>query len=203
MTDAVRIVMETGRGHSGAAPRAIAAALDIAADELALERDARGKPAVRTPVTDLCFSVAHTSGLTLVALASGVEVGIDVERLGRDVTGWRLWEQTLTSDELAHLPADRAARNRALLQSWVRREALLKAAGVGLAVDPLAIELAADGRIVELPRALGSPAAWSLDDVAIPGCAAAIACRPGRTRVEVIDSSPAVGDRGGPGSMQP
>lgn len=175
----VRIVIQSGPGHREAAQAVVAAALGRAPDELDLEKDGRGKPQVRAPATDLRFSVAHTLGLTLVAVGLGVDVGVDVERLDRRVTGWALWAQTLTTDEASRLPLDRAARNATLLRHWVRREALLKAAGVGLAVEPRALELAADGRICALPAALGAPGDWALEDVPVPGCAAAVACRPG------------------------
>lgn len=178
------------------APAVLAAALGLHRDELEWKRDAGGKRAISAPATDLRFSVAHTSGLSLVALALGVDVGVDVERLDRNVTDWTLWGQTLTADEVSSLPANREARNAALLQQWVRREAILKAAGVGLAVEPRAIALTADGAIVSLPAALGTPDVWSLDDVCVPGHAAAIACRPRVTRVEIhADAATAPSER--------
>jgi len=182
---AVRIVVRTGPDHRSSAPAVLAAALGLAPDELELERDGRGKPFIRAPATDLRFSFAHTADLTLVALTTGIEVGVDVERLDRDVTAWALWRHTLTADETSRLPVDQTARNACLLQLWVRKEALLKAAGVGLGVEPRAIELAGDGRVLALPAALGAASAWSLHDVAVPGCAAAVACSPPVAMVEI------------------
>ena len=203
----------TGTGHESAAPIVVAAALGISADALELEKDGYGRPVISAPATDLRFSVAHSCGLTLIALAIEAEVGVDVECFNRDVTDWMMWEQTLTRDEISHLPADRTVRNATLLRHWVRREALLKAAGVGVAIEPRSIELSVHGRIAALPRALAPAASWSLHDVAIPGYAAAIACRPGVAIVEVggdvcaallgegSHGAPGVGDHQGPGSM--
>lgn len=134
---------------------------------------------MNAPGADPRISIAHTLDLTLVAVALGVDVGVDVERLDRSVTDWALWEQTLTAGEASRLPTDRVARNAMLLRSWVLREALLKAAGLGLAVEPGAIELAPDGELVALPPVLGAVAEWALVDLPVPGCAAAVAFRPG------------------------
>jgi phosphopantetheinyl transferase len=199
---AVRVVVRRGLDHETAAARVLAEALGIAPGDLELQRDARGKPAIRVPATDLRFSVAHTSGLTLVALAHDVDVGVDVESLARDVTGWAMWDQIITECEAVHLPASQTTRNALLLQMWVRREALLKAAGIGLSVDPATIELTPHGRIVGLPLNLSTPREWSLHDIAIPGCAAAVACRSDRTQVEVEDQAWS-NDHHGSSSLQP
>lgn len=119
----------------------------------------------------------HTNDLTLVAIARGVDVGVDVERLDRQVTEWVLWGQVLTAGETARLPDDRWARNVALLRSWVRREAMLKAAGVGLALEPRTIELGSGGEIIALPPVLGAVGRWGLVDLEVPGCVAAVAVR--------------------------
>ena len=102
--------------------------LGVPADEVVLVRE-HGKPRVVEPETELRFSVSRTPGLVVVALARGVEVGVDVESTARDVTRWALWEQLLSAEEIARLPDERSARNRALLHAWVAREAILKAAG--------------------------------------------------------------------------
>lgn len=156
----------------------LATALGVRPEELELDVDERGKPFVHRPATDLSFSVTHTAGMTVVALACGGEVGVDAEPLDRDVEGWTLWRHALSERERASLGEQPPTRNTTLLRAWVRKEALLKAAGVGLAVEPVTVELSAAGRIVALPASLGPPSAWSLHDVALPGYAVAVACRP-------------------------
>ncbi|HET6548121.1 MAG TPA: 4'-phosphopantetheinyl transferase superfamily protein, partial [Solirubrobacter sp.] len=79
----------------------------------------------------LRFNLSHSGGRALIALAEGVEVGIDVERTDRRS---RAIERTLTEGERAALHA--RDRHRALLQVWCRKEALAKAIGGGLGWAP-------------------------------------------------------------------
>jgi 4'-phosphopantetheinyl transferase len=82
---------------------------------------------------ELHFNLSHTHGLALVTLARGVEVGIDVEWLGRRVRTEALAGSLFTAaerEELARAPD--AERDRCFLQLWTRREAYAKMTGEGL-----------------------------------------------------------------------
>jgi 4'-phosphopantetheinyl transferase len=109
------------------------------------------------------LSMSRTTGLVVVAVADA-PVGVDVERppgalpVPRDV---------LAAGEPP------AAGDHGLLRTWVRKEAVLKAAGTGLAVDPrtLCVSDAAGRPAVAHPRGpLDPPAgtAWWVADVALP-----------------------------------
>ncbi len=136
--------------------------LGVPHSSIELTRDERGKPRIAYPRTDLRFSISHSSATTVVALAWGREVGVDVEFLGRDVTGWTMWPGVLTTAELERLPTAASARNAHLLRAWVAKEAILKASGVGLALDPQEIELGARGELLVVPRVLGRADSWSI-----------------------------------------
>lgn len=86
--------------------------------------DGPGRPSV---------SVARTPGVTVVALAGCTSVGVDVERTDRLVAA-EVQAVLLHPAELATTPAEVAA-------AWVRKEALLKACGEGLLVDPASVRL--------------------------------------------------------------
>ena len=80
-------------------------------------------------------------------------------------------------------------RDRAFLSFWTRKEALLKAAGVGLAVDPREIEMSAPGvpaRVLHVPAEFGLASDWSVSDVELPGFAAAVAVKGPPPRLQVI-----------------
>jgi phosphopantetheinyl transferase len=57
---------------------------------------------------------------------------------------------------------------------WTRKEALLKAAGVGLSVDPALIELD-ELSILGVPPELGSTRDWTLMDLLLENHVAAVA----------------------------
>jgi len=173
-------------------------ALGFRADELRLGYGPHGKPFVASPVADARFSIARTKNVTIVATASGIELGADVEHVDRDVTQWAMWRHVLTPEETDGLPADGAARRIELLRRWVRREALLKAAGVGLSVDPSSVRLGGAGDVVAVPSALGSREAWTIRDVDIGSCVAAVACRHPAISVacaEMTEGSTSIRDR--------
>jgi 4'-phosphopantetheinyl transferase len=119
-----------------AALRALAADYTgTAPAELRFGAGARGKPALVAPVgaSGLRFNISHATDLVLLAFARGLEVGIDVERVNRDVD-WRGIAGRFFADEesaaLLALPA--ARRCRAFLVRWSCAEAVAKARGDGV-----------------------------------------------------------------------
>ena len=82
---------------------------------------------------ELRFNASGSDGLALVAVATDVEVGIDLERV-RDVPDLEaLARQLVDAVELRALESTPPGmRARRFLESWVRRESLAKAAGLGL-----------------------------------------------------------------------
>jgi phosphopantetheinyl transferase len=137
--------------------------------------DAHGRP-VAIGRDDLRLSVSRCDGTLLVAVARRCRVGVDVEPIReRGLTS--LPRHALTAGELAELersPEPAAA----FLAYWTRKEALLKAAGTGLAVDPRLVELAPPGgspRPVAVPPELGRPEDWWLVALELEGRAAAVA----------------------------
>lgn len=105
------------------------------ATELALDTTALGKPALKQGLypVDLRFNLSHTQGLALLAVSNGQEVGIDIEKLGRQrkimALALRYFAQSTTS-ELATLSTER--QEEAFLHLWTQFEAFKKAKGEGL-----------------------------------------------------------------------
>jgi 4'-phosphopantetheinyl transferase len=99
-------------------------------EEIELETTEHGKPELSG--TRLCFNLTHSGDLALVAL-SELEVGIDVERPGRNTAAV---ERTLS-------PAERASGDD-WLRIWCRKEALAKAMGGGLQWSPQDFDTTSD-----------------------------------------------------------
>lgn len=114
------------------------------AQSLRIVADALGKP-VLADVPDLHFSLSHCGGQALLALDSA-PVGIDVEALIQRDTEV-LARQILAPTELERWRrAPLAHRVELLTESWTRKEAALKACGLGLRTDPASFE-AAEGEL--------------------------------------------------------
>ncbi|MET8905698.1 4'-phosphopantetheinyl transferase superfamily protein [Streptomyces sp. NPDC004538] len=90
-----------------------------------------GRPALAGSPVPLHFSLSHSGGVALLGFAA-VPLGVDVERLPREETV-DACEKALHPGERAELAAVPAADRRAVFGwLWTRKEAHLKALGVGL-----------------------------------------------------------------------
>lgn len=127
----------------------LSAVLECAPGDVPLGRDGRGCPVVAG--RRLATSLSHAEGLVAIAVSSTGPVGIDIEPGGRAGEMDELAARVCHPNELASLPAQPSRdRGRALLSLWVRKEALLKAAGIGLAVEMDRFEAPPD-RLLPLP----------------------------------------------------
>lgn len=109
--------------------------LCIAPEAISLDVGTNGKPELDRTVHRLRleFNLSHSDELAIYAFALQRPVGIDVEHLDRAVDFLALAEKCFSDRELAvlqELPA--SAQERAFFNAWSRKEAYLKAAGVGL-----------------------------------------------------------------------
>jgi 4'-phosphopantetheinyl transferase len=82
----------------------------------------------------LRFNVSHSSELALIAVNWERELGVDIERVRQFSEAGRIVESFFSADEqttFAAIPEE--AKERAFVRGWVRKEAILKGLGVGLA----------------------------------------------------------------------
>lgn len=157
--------------------------LGVDPHSLVLDRTPLGKP--KLPGSPLRFSLAHSGDVALVAVARERDVGVDVERLRPDADRWAMVRHVLTSRERRELetvaPANRA---QTFLSMWTRKEAVLKAAGVGLAIDPALVELEGLSLLAGPPE-LGALGEWSVVGLSVPHHVGALARRGGCARIQL------------------
>lgn len=122
--------------------RVLGELLDLDPAALSFERscatcgsERHGKPSL-VGIPGWSFSLSYTSALAVVTVAEGVEVGVDVEDLtDADFEGFT--GVTLSRDEAdAFAGLDGRDLLNARARVWARKEAVLKATGYGLVVDP-------------------------------------------------------------------
>ncbi|HVI59259.1 MAG TPA: 4'-phosphopantetheinyl transferase superfamily protein [Luteimonas sp.] len=153
--------------------------LGRAARDVPLGRDRLGRPCLRGD--EWQTSLSHAGGAVAVAVSGRGVVGVDLEAAARAAQMEEIAGRVLHPGEhaaVAGLPEP--ARARELLALWVRKEALLKAAGIGLAREMDSFR-APDGEPVALPAMDGPDGAGAVVRMldAGPGWVAAVAGLPG------------------------
>jgi phosphopantetheinyl transferase len=118
----------------------------------------------------LRLSRSATSGLAAVACARHAVPGVDIERIRPELLDAALRSAALTPEELA---LDGDAQD--FYATWARKEAVLKAMGIGLAMPPASFAVGPSGPDWSLARHDGGRSVWVLDVVVPAGCAGAVA----------------------------
>jgi 4'-phosphopantetheinyl transferase len=170
---------------SGVAVRSILAAyLEVDPRTTRFVIDPGGKPRLDREwnSTPLSFNLSHSRGRALVAVSLGPEVGVDVERLRRDLPIDRLAARFFSPREIAALRSTpEAVRPAAFFACWTRKEAFVKATGAGIFRQPLqsfavSVEPGVGPVPLEIPGHADEAGRWRLESLdAGPGYAAAVA----------------------------
>lgn len=153
-------------------------ALIIGADEYGRPRLDHGK--------DLDFNIAHSGDWLIVACGRDVRLGVDVEQVRSNITLQPLVSQCFApSERRAHQRAPNALAKRWLFfRHWTRKEAVLKAVGLGLRSPLHALDVSSTERLassLELLlgeshhnarspylKAHGASGTWQLLDIQAP-----------------------------------
>jgi len=164
-------------------------------DELVFVIGALGKPQLLDG-DELCFSLSRSGEHVLLGVTLGVELGVDVERhdprLADPEELSRLARRVLTSDERVALEATHPeARVSAFLRAWTRKEAFLKALGLGLSREPDTVEVGLAPREVANPGKFGFVLAIECarrlgDRLQILGRDSGIRPRPAKGRARIV-----------------
>ncbi len=103
--------------------------------EISFEYSTHGKPGLRTTKENIKFNVSHSAERGLVACTRGMEVGVDIEYLQRNLDVDDLARRFFSEKEigkLRDLPAD--IRRLAFFRCWTCKESYLKAVGKGISL---------------------------------------------------------------------
>ena len=129
-----------------------------------------GAPLVESARGPLHVSLSHTRGAVAVALSRRAAVGVDVEARRALREGARVIPATMSAREQAALAA---ADAQSFYRLWTRKEALLKALGLGFSVDPTEFDVL-DADAPRIPAAY--PGDVTLLDLACAETVAAAVC---------------------------
>lgn len=173
----------------------LAGYLGVTEATVRLDDDARGKPhlAVATGVRGdgamLEFNWSHSGDYALIALARSGVVGVDIERLGKDLRPIEIARRFFDAGEADVLEAlDPDARDHAFIGLWCAKEAVLKAVGEGLSFGLARLAFAhvsgADWHLSAVDPVLGEARDWRVAGFdPAPGYRGCLAWRDGNRRI--------------------
>jgi 4'-phosphopantetheinyl transferase len=140
--------------------------LESEASRVPLTSTLAGQP--RLAGTGLATSLSHSGRWVAIAACTAATTGVDIECTPPRMALEQLMPTICTAGEIAelgHLPA--SSWEPALLALWTRKEALLKAFGVGLGVDPSLLS-AIPGELVASPSPAEDMAACRVRNLDLP-----------------------------------
>lgn len=158
--------------------RSLGSVVGLAGKDLVFGYEATGRPHLVGIAAAPDFNVSHSDDVVLIAISRAGRVGVDIEavRPMEDLEGlagqmmhpveWELFIG-LSEDQ-------RAAR---FFQLWTRKEALLKASGVGLSLDPRSVLVGLAAADQDISCMVGSTPSI-LRTIAAPDGFAAAICAP-------------------------
>ena len=147
--------------------RILAAYLGGNPEDIPLATTSTGKPYL-TPSSNSCeltFNLSHSDDLALVAVGWKEPLGVDVERVLPFAEMDSLVADHFSSDECAAISVS-SDRDVAFYRCWTRKEAVLKAAGIGLhgALNALSVDCSPIARplVRRVPQDFVPAASWTL-----------------------------------------
>jgi len=149
---------------------------------LTFQYSAREKPSLAPPyaASEVCFNVAHSGGVALLAFGRRWEIGVDVERVRGDLDVDAIARRFFSPEEQKQLTAVGSAdRYEAFFRCWTRKEAYIKAKGQGLWLPlsqfDVSLEAGVENALLATRPDPSEAAQWSLREVAVgPGYVAAL-----------------------------
>ncbi|HXD33583.1 MAG TPA: 4'-phosphopantetheinyl transferase superfamily protein [Pyrinomonadaceae bacterium] len=140
LTKADRFRFEKDQRHysvaRGVLRELIARYLGVAATDLRFSYTEYGKPELISPnIPQLKFNLAHSGKVALYAFTYVGDVGVDVELIRPEFTGDDIARRYFSATELQALNAlPETDRTLAFFNCWARKEAVIKAKGMGLSM---------------------------------------------------------------------
>lgn len=153
----------------------------VAPSRIVFDTGRFGKPVLCESSVALSFNITHTGNIALIAVAGHESmVGIDAELIRSDIEWSNLSRRFFAPAEAEEIhSAPREQHVAAFFACWTRKEALVKAMGVGLSMPLDTFQVSAlPNRPAEVLAVAGDPLAcmrWKLVDLSEADFAAALA----------------------------
>lgn len=165
-------------------------------EDLVFGYQAKGKPYLAAPSSDVCFNLSHSGDFALLAFTRGREIGVDIERR-------RPMQDLLSVAKLSFSPREYATlcglpphdHTDAFFTCWSRKEAFIKVTGEGISqLGDFVVSLrpGEPARLLWVKDVSPSQQPWSMHDLpAIPEYAAALVVEGHDVQIDCWDWPPA------------
>jgi 4'-phosphopantetheinyl transferase len=141
--------------------------LDVRPASISFEQNEFGKPSL-APVleaTELTFNLSHTKRVGLLAIAAGLATGVDIEEI-RPVERGTVDRYFSAQERAALTTLTGSEWLEGFYNCWTRKEAILKAEGIGLNVKLDAFDVSlipnAKAEVLGVRRNAGFTSSWHL-----------------------------------------
>ena len=142
------------------------------------------------------FNCSHSKDIVILAFSASVSLGVDCENMMRELDFTGITKRFFSQSEIStllSLPED--SRKEAFFNCWTRKEAFIKAKGMGLSIglDQFDVSLRPDesAKLFRTRYDEKDAQEWSLYDLKIsPGFKAALATKSKRFKLTYFDWVP-------------
>jgi phosphopantetheinyl transferase len=107
----------------------------ITPDEWRFRKTPLGKPLISGPLPNPNFIISHAEAVTMVAVSSNLQLGIDVESVDQDLTGDIISGFCNANEQVALNGLPQSQRTREFIQLSTQKEAYTKLLGYGHSLD--------------------------------------------------------------------
>jgi 4'-phosphopantetheinyl transferase len=112
------------------------------------------------------FNLTHTRDFAACAVLFGAPIGVDAEDTRRPIDSAEMAARWFAAPERRLLEQLREARRSEMFfRIWTLKEAIVKATGHGLRIEPQRFAVDPVHRLASIPRALGIPPRWRLAEL--------------------------------------
>lgn len=129
-----------------------------------------GKPFLTDGAADLRFNLSHVDDILVIAVAAGVEVGVDIEKIDANKPVHDMARLAFSLREQKELSSTTPSQQiKAFHRCWARKEACLKACGIGFSLPgssfdvPVCLEEPPASTLINCNHSL-----WHVHDVDVP-----------------------------------
>lgn len=152
----------------------------------------QGKPSLADKSIDLEFNLSHSQDLIIYGFVREFPIGVDIEYINPNIFYHTLENSVLSVAERSRFgQLDQGQKIQAFYRAWTRKEALLKADGVGLSKPLEDVEVTftdfEEVQVISIDGDVNQAASWSLHTIeCLSGYCGAVAAKTPSNNMKIL-----------------